>query len=726
MIDNIYSNTDTLRITGLASGLDTENIVNQLMMAEKMPLNRLSQKRQLAEWKMNDYRDITNVLRGFKDEFFNVLKPSTNMLSKSAYKKFSITSTNESVVSASANADAISGTHNITVTNLSTSAVVRSSSAVTKDIEGTAAADFVLAQGKDFVIDVDGISKTITIDSAINNAGDLQNEINTEFGSDKVKVEDMGGGILRFTAVSGSGVNKITLEAGETDALLDLGFDSTANLSNRLNISDSLEDMALKTKSAFTFDTDDELNLTINGETFEFEKSTTISQMINQINSNSNADVNMQYNEITDTFAIIAKQPGAGNNIKISETGSTYFSGINLDGVTGNSDASGALQDYTVLNKTFSINVDGVRKDIVLDGNYATYNDLTTAIDTKIETAFSGTSVSVLENGGILSIELTAGGSSLTIGEPMEGTSALSDLGIEANYTEGEDAEAVIDGETVKRGSNSFTIGGITYTLHSESAVEQTISCTMDVDGIYEGIFDFVEKYNETIGIMNDKISEEYKREYLPLTDEQKAEMSEEEIENWEVKAKTGLLRNDSLIENIVYKMRRAVSDSIEDVSGILADIGITTSGYMNKGKLEIDEVKLRSAIEDNPDRVMNIFSKESEIDYYYDLSDEDREIRYNESGIMQRLSDILEYNVGITGEKGMLLQKAGMEGDRSEYDNLLYKNIAKYDQEIEDMREELYDKEEEYYRKFSVVEKMIAQMNAQSEWMFSQLGMGQ
>jgi flagellar hook-associated protein 2 len=351
---------------------------------------------------------------------------------------------------------------------------------------------------------------------------------------------------------------------------------------------------------------------------------------------------------------------------------------------------------------------------------------LTTAIDTKIETAFSGTSVSVLENGGILSIELTAGGSSLTIGEPMEGTSALSDLGIEANYTEGEDAEAVIDGETVKRGSNSFTIGGITYTLHSESAVEQTISCTMDVDGIYEGIFDFVEKYNETIGIMNDKISEEYKREYLPLTDEQKAEMSEEEIENWEVKAKTGLLRNDSLIENIVYKMRRAVSDSIEDVSGILADIGITTSGYMNKGKLEIDEVKLRSAIEDNPDRVMNIFSKESEIDYYYDLSDEDREIRYNESGIMQRLSDILEYNVGITGEKGMLLQKAGMEGDRSEYDNLLYKNIAKYDQEIEDMREELYDKEEEYYRKFSVVEKMIAQMNAQSEWMFSQLGMGQ
>ena len=89
-IYNVNPYSSTLRITGLATGLDTDQIVSDLMKVERIPYDRLYQSKQLAEWKRDTYREITSLLAGFKSEFFDYLRPATNMLSQATYKQFNI------------------------------------------------------------------------------------------------------------------------------------------------------------------------------------------------------------------------------------------------------------------------------------------------------------------------------------------------------------------------------------------------------------------------------------------------------------------------------------------------------------------------------------------------------------------------------------------------------------------------------------------------------------
>lgn len=171
--------------------------------------------------------------------------------------------------------------------------------------------------------------------------------------------------------------------------------------------------------------------------------------------------------------------------------------------------------------------------------------------------------------------------------------------------------------------------------------------------------------------------------------------------------------------------MRRALSDSVDGIAKNLSSIGITTGAYTEQGKLKIDETKLRAAISNDPDAVADLFSKKSSIDYSDSLTSEQRSQRYKEEGLANRLSDILEDNIRTIGGKGKLLQKAGITGDRTEFDNLLYDEIDGYDKDIASLLDRLADKEERYYAKFTAMEAAISRMSAQSSWLSSQFNSG-
>ena len=144
-----------------------------------------------------------------------------------------------------------------------------------------------------------------------------------------------------------------------------------------------------------------------------------------------------------------------------------------------------------------------------------------------------------------------------------------------------------INGQIITRSSNNFTVNGISYTLHKVSTEPQKIAIKPDVDGIYDSINSFVDRYNELIDKINGKLSEEYNRDYQPLTRQQKEAMSEKDIEKWEERAKTGLIRNDSILEKIVFSMRRGLFDKINGVDISLTNIGITTGSYYEKEEVE-------------------------------------------------------------------------------------------------------------------------------------------
>jgi flagellar hook-associated protein 2 len=732
-LNSITSAMTPMRISGLGtSGLDTSSIVSQLMKVERIPLDKLNQDLQLAQWKQTAYRDMTTLLTGFKSSFFDILNPTSNMLSQSSYIKFLPTSTDSSIVTLSGNADSIAGSHKITVNELASGAVSQSSASVTKGVVAAVQADFTAAAGKSFVLNIDGTAKTINIDGSITDAQSLQNAIDSAFGSGKVRIDDVDPDptkvMLSFSPVSGSGVNKITLSSGSTDALGSLGFGTGAILSNRLSSTDSLETVASKMKNTFTFSSDN-VSITINGESLVFNKSTSLGSMLSQINSDTKANVNIQYDEVADTFKVTAKQMGTGNTLDIQESGSTLLTAAKLNGTTGTGPVS--LVDYT--NKKIGIVIDGVEKDITLNKDYSTltYADLASDLSSGISSAFSGKSVNVgIDGTGLLTIGPTADGSTVSVSEPSSGIadSALANLKLTANYTPGKDADVMLDGTELKRSNNTFTVNGITYNVLAKSSTEQTVSLTSDTDGVYNNIKNFVDKYNELIGKMNDKLVEKYDRNYAPLTDDQKAAMSADDITKWEDKAKTGLLSNDPLLQNVVYNMRKALQDSVKDISSTLSSIGITTGSYVEKGKLYIDDAKLKAAIQNNPNTVMNLFAKKSSsVTTNIDITSADRVIRYGEEGLAYRLSDILDDNVRTirdnNGNKGILLEKAGMVGDSSEYKNLFYNQINTDNTKIFDLNERLTEKENNYYVKFSNLEAAITKMKSQGSWMSSMLG---
>ena len=625
--------SSTSRITGLVSGLDTDTLVEELMAAERIPLEKLQQKKQLAEWKMDAYREITSALRIFNDKYFDYLNPGTNMLSQSTYIQYSAASSDTSVVSVTASSSAEAGAHTMIVNNLATAAAYKSASSVTKAITAAAAADFDAAAGKSFTLNVDGTATTITVDESITDMDRLQAAIDKAVGSGKVKVTDTNGGgtgYLVFDTVEDSGVSSITLSEGTDGALSSLGFSSDASLTNRLSTSDTLETISGKMKNSITFDGNGKILFEINGTSFEFEKTTTLSAMLKTIN-NSDAGVTMKYNSNSDTFSITARDTGAGDKIKISESAGTFFASA---GIT--------------------------------------------------------------------------------------------------SYTEGEDAEVILDGEKLTRSSNSITQDGVTYKLQKESSEEQTITVSMDTDAIYDQITAFVNDYNALIDTISDKVEEEYDRDYLPLTDAEKEEMTEEEIELWEKRAKTGLLENDETLENLLYNMRRALYESVSGVGSSLTVIGITTTrNYEDGGKLEIDADVLKEAIENDPEDVMNLFSKQSETysgtTNVRTLTSSERSVRTSEEGLAYRLYDLIQDNISTlrdnNGNKGILLAKAGTTGDASQYSNQLYDQITEYEEDIEAMLDRLEDKEDYYYGKFSVMETYINNMNSQIAALQSYLG---
>lgn len=741
----------TLRFSGIASGLDTDTIISQLMQIERAPVDKAYQKKQVLEWKRDAYREMTTLLKGFETEYLDVLS-STNMRAQASYKKFSATAmgstgSTSNVVSAVGSVNASAGTHTIHVDSIATAEELKSSTRITKSVEASRAVNWANAQGKDFKMTVDGVTKTINVGATVSTVGELQDLVDNAFGENKISVTESALNYLSFSVVDGSGVNKFTLSAGTNDALdLGIGFGGASNKSNRISTSDTLADLADKTQTTFAFNATDEVVLTINGEEFTFDSDTTLNSVMNEVNSNSTANVYMRYDELSDTIKFVSKQTGVGANVEISETGSTFLSAINIDNsVTGTSQmANIATMDYsagTGTNKKFTVNIDGVTKEITLDTDYSGDLDystnLLTDIKSKIETAFSlySVSVTVSEASGYLGINLDAGGNTISFGDPISDgdTSALSDLGLQAAYVSGQDASVVLDGETITRSNNSFTVDGVTYTVLGESTVGQddTVTLSLDVDTVYDNIVNFVGKYNEIIATINAKLDEDYDRDYQPLTDEQKDSMSDDEIERWETKAKTGLIKNDSILENIVSKFRIAMYDEISGVASTLSSIGISTGAYTDKGKLYIDETKLKAAIQNDSDSVMDLFSRQSttQPSYSRTMSTANRTARYNEEGIVQRIYDIIQDNISTIRDsdsrKGFLLQKAGMVTDVSEYSNDLYDQITDWSERISDLEDSLYDKEDAYYRKFAALESAMQRLNSQGSWLAQQLGAG-
>ena len=270
-------------------------------------------------------------------------------------------------------------------------------------------------------------------------------------------------------------------------------------------------------------------------------------------------------------------------------------------------------------------------------------------------------------------------------------------FGIAEGLDTGDDAMLKINNIDVVRSSNTFTIDGITYTLNSESDTEISFNVAQNVESTMDKIVSFVDSYNKLISTLQDKIEEKTYRAYTPLTGDQKDAMKESEISMWEEKAKSGLLRNDSSISSLLSTMRSAFYTAVESTGLSAAEIGLTTGGYADGGKITIDQNKLRTALQNNPDAVTNMFTAKP--------TSTDSKTAFAQSGLVVRISDaLLKYTSSATNN-----------------------TLASLEEQIsdsEDMETSLMDKlsikEEALYKRFTAMETAMASLNSQSSWLSS------
>lgn len=558
------NSVSTMRFSGLASGIDTDSMIQDLMKAENMKVDGLKQDKQIVEWRRDAYRDITNKLRAFKDEFFDVAKPSNYMLSPNAYKNYSATiSGSENVLSIDTNADALPGIYNVKIIELAENAKI----------------------------------------SGVKSFQELN--LNTKIS----QLEDADGNTFDFNGQS------------STDII-------------------------------------------INGQVITINKDMTVRQLISEINGNKAANAKLIYSSITGKFTLQSKDIGKD-----------------------------AILDISVIQRDSDGNI--IVDD---DGN---------PVRTK--------NTDFLSFIGIGSDKIKRGQNAV----------------IEVNVNHERDENGALIYHKVGSSTNTFTRDGMTFSLYDKTVDSETVTIrvTEDIDAVVDNIKNFVDKYNELIDEINTKLVEKRYNDFPPLTEEQKSEMSEKDIELWEEKAMSGLLRNDSILQGIVYDMRKALNDRVAGVDIGLSDIGITTGKWYEHGKLYLDEDKFRKTIAEEPDKVEELFMKSDGKAYSPDLTPQERSERYSNIGIAQRISDILNDNIRTSrnqnNKKGLLLEKAGIVGDITEFQNTLNDQIRDFEDRIEKMNELLYKKEESYWQRFTAMEKAIQQMNVQSMWLAQQLNMG-
>ena len=235
---------------------------------------------------------------------------------------------------------------------------------------------------------------------------------------------------------------------------------------------------------------------------------------------------------------------------------------------------------------------------------------------------------------------------------------ALSfNAGTAVEAAKGTNAQATIDGKTYNLESNKITVAGVTYNFNNVSEVGKTttVNVSQDTDKIVDNVKKFVDMYNTMLDSLNDKLSEEKYSDYKPLTKEQEAEMTEEQIKKWNEKAKSGLLYNNSQVRTLVSDMREALYtpvDAVDSKYNSLSAIGITTT--TTKGHVTLDEDKLRKALTEDPDCVYQLFASDQDSSYIAGstntnkLTAYEKKEDYKNTGVANRLYNAMTDNMSI------------------------------------------------------------------------------
>lgn len=813
---SIYGSRNSNIISGLASGMDTEAMIEGMVQGYQQKITQLGQDRTMLQWQQSAYQSISDKLVEFSRKYMSYNSPATNLFSASFFNNAILTSANGTY------ADLVSATG-------------KSSSTIVLN------AVKQLAEAARYTHDASGLDTSLGKGEPVK-LGEKQplstmsGSLTLEYGNKKVTLDF--GELELFNKADGTldtakfqtalqdklKEQKITTSSGDqvsADTLIDVKVDSngTVTLSdkkgagNNVHFSGATGDLKNLVTSAdaegtssFTLSTTEKVvkedatkaeylsgksfTVTLNGQTKTFtlgEIDPSKGNLHEQVKQNLQEGLDKAFGKgkITvdmdttgpgersfsfsvsngDTFRItspVGEVLGLGENGVTSyvDTGKTLgdllgrtSDGAGLNGLTGGElakaigdvteikDKDGKVtsrvdsEGNTVDEQGFRLDKDGKRfqeYELTVNGvSIGKYNK-DTALETVLNDINSNTeagvsvSFSKTTNQFVFTAKETGAGGRVEIGgelgERLFGKVNVTD---KDHYTAGQDAKftATINGQKMEfsRSSNTFDLDGMSITLNGTFEVKDgetpvTFSSKTDTDKIIDVVKTMVEDYNAIVSEVKKAYSDMPLEKsdgsrYKPLTDEDKADMTESEIKAYEEKAKTGILFMDRDLSSLYSALRSAVAPGGSDGS-FLRSIGIKTSYEDGLTTLSLDENALREALEQNPDQVKDAFTKSKENGAASD-------------GLMASIQKVTDRYAATTGAtKGILIEKAGSKYSPSAaLNNTLLEQMKDIDKQVDKWQAKMSDKVDYYTNKFTQLEMLIAQMNSQSSSLAGMMG---
>lgn len=685
-----------MRIGGLASGMDIDQLVGDLMKAERIPLNKMNQKKQILEWQRDDYRSMNSQLLSLRDLAFT-------MKLSSSYRTKSTTSSNESKVTATASPSAGNVSYTLSkVEQLATAATRVNGGKITSDKLDTNASLWSQQDkfsNNGFEWQEGGIAKDTFSVSDTNAQGPFKLKESNIKNIEDMQVKVNG---KSYTVYTDAG--KFTTATDENKVLFDKS-------TGELKFAGNLQKDSSITVDYFTdgYKQDITVPKGADTDTFQLGKGSLVEK--DMTITVTKADGSTQdYTPIFDKTHTL----GANEVYVDSATGKMTFSEkLKEDDKIS---ASYKQNYFTFGIETYDEGGKPVRDVISVDGS----NSFTSVMN-KVNKSSAGVNMFYDDFSGKVTLTRSQTGDFNKNGAEINVSGGFLNNVLQfSNSTEsgGQNAIFTINGLGTERSSNNFSINGVNFTLKDtfdsttagSTDAQVTIGVTTNTQDVFDNIKKFVDKYNETIDTINKKVNEERYRSYQPLSSEERKAMSDKEAELWDERAKSGLIKRDSTLMSGLTKFRQDLYSPVNNLDvgkfNQLASIGIkSTANYLDGGKLEIDEAKLRAAIEEDPESVEKLFTASGNTE--------------SEKGLVNRLYD------SLTGTMDKISARAG-KATWTNQQFTIGKNLESLKGQISSFEGRLKQVEDRYWRQFTAMEKAIQRSNQQSMYLMQQFGGGQ
>lgn len=677
----------TMRITGMNSGLDTESIITELLKAKSTKKDTLTKAQKKLEYKQEAWNTLNSKIYALYSKTINDLSYT------STYKKQTTKVSNSSAASVITGKDASNGVQELKISSLAKSGYLTGAqlsengkyTASTKlsDIEGSgigAADEVALAittGGKTTDIKLRGTSTISDVVTQLKNAGVNANfdEKNQRlFISSKTTGEDADFALTAstengFKALSALGINVMDTQ---TKAQYEMyaGLNETENADAKQKIID--DEVAKQAK-----------NLKTQIETYDKAIETHQKNMDNFLTAKGykNEDGTVNTEKLEQDYADLkAKKeqlstPVDGEDEEQRQAREAELRTVEADIL--------AIESY----KTEEANMKLVEGDKaaaeakLANNNAALITSVTADLETKI--AYANQVVS----------------------------SGFDGVSKGATRVEGKDAEITLNDAVFTSSSNTFEINGLTITALNETKEDEVVTLTTadDYEAIYDTIKNFITEYNTLINEMDKLYNAESSKGYEPLTDEEKSELSESEVEKWETKIKDSILRRDSTLNEItsIFKTTMMKGFEVNGKTMYLSSFGINTLGYFNaaaneRGAYHIDGDPDDASTKGNSDVLKSMIANDPEtvISFFTQLSKE----LYSELGEKMKSSDYSSFNK-VYNDKQM----------KDEYDD--------YKEKIARQEEIITAAEDKYYKQFSAMETALAKLQSKENAIAGLLG---